>query len=62
MAIVEKINADSRASLADPAIASRIAEMGGIAGGNPQPEFAAYVASEAARWRQIVRDADIRVN
>ncbi len=62
MPIVEKINADSRASLADPAIANRIAEMGGIAGGNPQPEFSAYVASEAARWRQIVRDANIRVD
>ena len=62
MAVVEKINADARASLADRAIANRIAEMGGIAGGNPQPEFAAYVASEAARWRQIVREANIRVD
>ena len=61
-AVVERINADARASLADPAIASRIAEMGGIAGGNPQAEFAAYVASEAARWRQVVRDANIRVD
>lgn len=62
MAIVDRINADSRASLAEPAIANRIAEMGGIAGGNPQAAFSAYVASEAARWRQIVRDANIRVD
>lgn len=59
--ITARLNADIRAALAEPAVANRIAEMGGIAGGNPQAEFAAYVASEAARWRQVVRDANIRV-
>jgi tripartite-type tricarboxylate transporter receptor subunit TctC len=58
--IVDRLNAEINAALADPAISARIAEMGGSALALPPPQFRAFVADEIDKWAKVIRAANIK--
>ena len=60
--IVEKIAGDVRRILLDPAMQTRIVERGAIADPRGSAEFAAFVKDEIAKWGDIAKRANIRVD
>jgi tripartite-type tricarboxylate transporter receptor subunit TctC len=61
-AIIAKVNADAVAILRDPAIAARMVELGGFPDPGTPAEYAAFVASEIAKWREVARAANVRLD
>jgi tripartite-type tricarboxylate transporter receptor subunit TctC len=59
--IVDRISAEARKALADPALKEKLVEQGIVAVGGPPEEFRAFVAEEIARWRKVVTDAGIKM-
>ena len=58
--IVNIINEESNAGLADPMVKSRIMDLGGtILGGSPS-EFTELIASEAERWTKVIKFAGVK--
>jgi tripartite-type tricarboxylate transporter receptor subunit TctC len=60
--IVRKINAEVVAILRDPAMVTRMAEMGSIADPTTPEEYAAFIRSEIAKWREVARAANVRLD
>jgi tripartite-type tricarboxylate transporter receptor subunit TctC len=60
-AIIRGANADAVAVLRDPAVAARIREMGAFPDPGTPEEFAAFIRSEIAKWREVARAADVRL-
>jgi len=58
--IVDRIAAETRKALADPAMKDKLAEQGIVAVGNTPDEFRAFVAEEVARWGTVIKDAGIK--
>jgi tripartite-type tricarboxylate transporter receptor subunit TctC len=59
-AIVERLNREINAGLADPLLKGRLAELGGtIVSGTPA-EFAKLIAEETEKWGKVIRAANIR--
>jgi tripartite-type tricarboxylate transporter receptor subunit TctC len=61
-AIVQRINADAVAILRDPAIAARMVELGGFPDPGTPEEYARFIAAEIAKWREVARAADVRLD
>ncbi len=60
--IVDKISADVRAVLAEPALKERMGALGlELTGSSPQT-FQATVARDYKKWRQVVQDSGISAN
>jgi tripartite-type tricarboxylate transporter receptor subunit TctC len=47
------------AFMREPAMQQKFAELGAVAVGLGQREFAAYVTSETDRWRKVIEAANI---
>ena len=60
--IVEKIGADVRQALADPAMRERIIERGAIPDPRGPKEFSEFVSAEIAKWGEIVRRAKLKAD
>ena len=60
--IVAKLNMEINASLADPKIRTRIAELGGTTLPGSPVDFAKLVAGEVEKWGKVVRAANIKPN
>jgi tripartite-type tricarboxylate transporter receptor subunit TctC len=58
--IVDKINKEINAGLADPKMKARLADVGGIAIGGSPAEFGRLIADETEKWAKVVRAADIK--
>jgi tripartite-type tricarboxylate transporter receptor subunit TctC len=58
--IIETLNREINAALADPTTRTRIAQLGGV----PMPmtiaEFGKYVADETEKWGKVIRTANIK--
>ncbi|WP_158639161.1 Bug family tripartite tricarboxylate transporter substrate binding protein [Elioraea rosea] len=54
-AIVERLNAETRASIAEPAVAARLDELGGSPRDWSAAEFTAFVAKEYETWAPVVK-------
>jgi tripartite-type tricarboxylate transporter receptor subunit TctC len=61
-AVIAKINADVVAILREPAIAARIVELGGTPDPGTPEEYARFIASEIAKWREVARAANVRLD
>lgn len=61
-AIVDLLNKQINAALADPIIRQRIVDMGGTAPGGMPTDFARYIAGEIDKWTKVVAFAGIKVN
>ena len=60
--IIERLNAEARAALANPAVAARFADLGITPVGNSPGEFRAFVASETKRWGEVAKNAKISLD
>jgi tripartite-type tricarboxylate transporter receptor subunit TctC len=60
-AIAEKINADANEALRDPAVAKRLAELSAEPIGGTTQATAAYMREEIERWRQIIKNANVKL-
>jgi tripartite-type tricarboxylate transporter receptor subunit TctC len=60
--IVDTLNKQINAALADSAVRSRLGELGAIVVSGPPSDFAQFIAAETDKWGQVVLDAHIRAN
>ena len=59
--IVDRIAAEAKKALADPALQAKLVEQGIVAVGGTPDEFRAFVTEEIARWRKVITDAGIKM-
>jgi tripartite-type tricarboxylate transporter receptor subunit TctC len=60
-AAVQRLHAAFTAALRRPEVTQRIATLGFEAVGNTPDEFAAFMRTEAAKWRGVIEAAQIRI-
>jgi tripartite-type tricarboxylate transporter receptor subunit TctC len=53
--IVDKLNREINAGLADPKIKARLADMGGTVLAGPPAEFGKLIANETEKWGRVVK-------
>jgi tripartite-type tricarboxylate transporter receptor subunit TctC len=58
--IVDKLNQEINAALADPRLKARLAELGGAALPGSPADFAKLLAEETEKWGKVVRAANIK--
>ncbi len=58
--IVEKLNREINAALADPKIKARIADLGGTVLASSTAEFGTLIAQETEKWAKVVKFAGIK--
>ena len=58
--IVEKLNKEINAGLADPKINARLADLGGVALPGSPAEFGKLIAAETEKWGKVIRAANIK--
>ena len=61
MAIIEKLNREINAALADPRMKSRIADLGPVAFPTSTAEFAKLIAADTEKWVKVIREANIKL-
>ena len=59
--IVDKLNKEINAGLADPKIKARFADLGGMALSGSPADFGKLIAEETEKWSKVIRAANIRV-
>ena len=60
-AIVDRLNKETVAVLAEPAIRERYSVLGIEPVGNTPEQFAAQIRDDLARWEKVVKQAGIRL-
>jgi tripartite-type tricarboxylate transporter receptor subunit TctC len=60
LAIVDKLNSDINAGLADPSIKVRLADLGGDILSLSRAEFAKFVTAETDKWAKVIEFAGIK--
>ena len=58
--IVDKLNLEINAALAEPKLKARLAELGGAALPGSPADFAKLIAEETEKWGKVVRAANIK--
>jgi tripartite-type tricarboxylate transporter receptor subunit TctC len=58
--IVDKLNQEINAALADPNLKARLAESGGMVLGGSPAEFGKFITEETDKWGQVIRAANIK--
>lgn len=61
-AILDRLNAEIRAMLQDPAVKARIDQLAFTPVGNSREEFTAFVKGEIAKWSKIAKDSGARAD
>jgi tripartite-type tricarboxylate transporter receptor subunit TctC len=59
--IVDRVSAEAKKALADPALRDKLVEQGIVAVGGTPEEFRAFVSEEIARWGKVITDAGIKM-
>jgi tripartite-type tricarboxylate transporter receptor subunit TctC len=59
--IVDRVSAEAKKALADPAMIAKLAEQGIVAVGSTPEEFRAFVTEDIARWAKVINDAGIKM-
>ena len=60
--IIERLNAETVAALKDPEIAKRATAAGAEPLTDTPQEFAAFIRSEARKWAEVIKTANVRIN
>jgi len=58
--IIDKLNGEINAVLADPKIKARLAELGGDVMGGTPAEFGKFIADETEKWARVIKSANIK--
>ena len=58
--IVDKLNKEINAALADPKIKARLAELGGTVLAGSPADFGKLIADETEKWAKVIRAANIK--
>jgi tripartite-type tricarboxylate transporter receptor subunit TctC len=58
--IIDKLNKEINAGLADPKMKARLAELGGTALALSPADFTKLIADETAKWAKVVKFAGIK--
>ena len=57
--VIERLHAEVQKAIALPEVRSRLEALGGEARGSTPPEMKERVASEVARWKRVISEANI---
>ena len=60
--IVDKLNKEVNAALADPKMKARLADLGGVALPGSPAEFGKLIAEETEKWAKVVKFAGIKAD
>jgi tripartite-type tricarboxylate transporter receptor subunit TctC len=60
--IIDKLNKEINAGLADPKIKARLADLGGTELSGSPPDFGKLIADETEKWGKVIRAANIKVD
>jgi tripartite-type tricarboxylate transporter receptor subunit TctC len=58
--IVDKLNKEVNAALADPKMKARLADLGGVALAGSPAEFGKLIADETEKWAKVIKFAGIK--
>jgi tripartite-type tricarboxylate transporter receptor subunit TctC len=58
--IIDKLNRDINAGLADPNIKARLSDLGATALAQSSADFGKFVADETEKWAKVIRAANIK--
>jgi tripartite-type tricarboxylate transporter receptor subunit TctC len=58
--IVDKLNKEINAGLADPNVKARLADLDGTVLGGSPADFGKLIAEETEKWRKVIRLANIK--
>ena len=58
--IVERLNQEINAGLADPKLKARLADLGGTVIASSPADFARFVAADARKWAKVVKFAGVK--
>jgi len=58
--IVDRLNAEINAGLADPTIKARLDDMGGMPLAGSPADFGKLIADETEKWGKVIREAGIK--
>jgi tripartite-type tricarboxylate transporter receptor subunit TctC len=58
--IVEKLNTEINAALADPKIKARLADLGGTPLVGSPADFGKLIAEDTEKWGKVIRAANIK--
>jgi tripartite-type tricarboxylate transporter receptor subunit TctC len=59
--IIDKLNKEINAALADPKIKARFADMGATVLPGSPTDFGKFIAEETEKWAKVIRAAHIKV-
>jgi tripartite-type tricarboxylate transporter receptor subunit TctC len=59
-AIVDKLNKEINAALADPKIKDRLSDLGGMILGGSPADFGKLIADDTEKWSKVIRTANIK--
>jgi len=58
--IVDRVAAEAKKALADPAMKQKLTDQGIVAVGSTPDEYRAFVSDEIAKWAKVIQDANIK--
>ena len=58
--IVDKLNKEMNATLADPKFKARLADLGGTALPGSPADFGKFIADETDKWAKVVKFAGLK--
>jgi tripartite-type tricarboxylate transporter receptor subunit TctC len=59
-ALVERLNREVNAGLADPTLKARVADLGAVVFAGSPASFGDFIADETEKWRKVIRAAGIK--
>lgn len=60
--IIDKLNQEINAVLAEPEIKARLADLGAAPLAGSPADFGRFIAAEAEKWSKVIREANIKVD
>ena len=60
--IVDKLNNEVQAALADPNMKARLADLGGTALPGSPADFGKFIADETEKWGEVIKSAGIKAD
>jgi tripartite-type tricarboxylate transporter receptor subunit TctC len=58
--IIERLNKETNAALADPTIKARLLNLGGMPMPMTPSDFGKFIAEEVEKWAKVIRAANIK--